>query len=212
MLGPIDPWSIYPNEDTPISEIPRTTPAGLESANLELHRAVVQELELLRNQDPNEASTSEQSLNLLGLLRILLDPMDQKVTQLEDRPCQGLPGGPKTPSSSSGSHQNVALVACDKSCQSDLVRVDNLPVINMWSPDESHALGKRNLPFCFQAGEDSLECAMESHEVDTHAYSPLLIGLCDQAKLGLIKDMLLCRCYIGDSEVHKKGVLVLDFY
>ena len=28
-------------------------------------------------------------------------------------------------------------------------------------------LGKRNLPFCIQVGEDSLAGAMESHEVDT---------------------------------------------
>ena len=62
-------------------------------------------------------------------------------------------------------------------------------------------LGKRNLPFCIQVGEDSLAGAMESHEVDTEALNPLLVSLFAQAKLGLIKDMAQCRCYIGDLEV-----------
>ena len=62
-------------------------------------------------------------------------------------------------------------------------------------------LGKRNLPFCIQVGEDSLAGAMESHEVDTEAFNPLLVSLFAQAKLGLIKDMAQCRCYIGDLEV-----------
>ena len=47
---------------------------------------------------------------------------------------------PRPPSSSSGS-QNVALAGCDVSCQSDLVRVDNLPVVDMWSPEEDHIWG-----------------------------------------------------------------------
>ena len=42
---------------------------------------------------------------------------------------------PGSPSSSSAT-QNVALVGCDKSYQSDLARVDNLPVIDMWSPEK----------------------------------------------------------------------------
>ena len=42
---------------------------------------------------------------------------------------------------------------------------------------------------------------MESHEVDTEAFNPLLISVFAQAKLGLIKDMAQCRCYIGDLEV-----------
>ena len=35
----------------------------------------------------------------------------------------------------------MALAGCDASCQSDLVRVDNLPVVDMWSPDEDHVWG-----------------------------------------------------------------------
>ena len=62
-------------------------------------------------------------------------------------------------------------------------------------------LGKRNLPLCKQVGEDSLAGAMESHEVDTEAFHPLLVSLFAQAKLGLIKDMAQCRCCIGDLEV-----------
>ena len=132
----------------------------------------------------------------------------------------------------------MALAGCDVSYQSDLVRVDNLPVVDMWSPDEDHVwsardegcnstchskawgelaedrlrhhgltfplidssaksfaglgssattLGKRNLPFCIQVGEDSLAGAMESHEVDTEAFNPLLVSLRAQTKLGLIK-------------------------
>ena len=57
-------------------------------------------------------------------------------------------------------------------------------------------LGKRNLHFCIQVGEDSLAGAMESHEVDTEAFNPLLVSLFAQAKLGLIKDMAvpMARC------------------
>ena len=62
-------------------------------------------------------------------------------------------------------------------------------------------LGKRNLPFCIQVGEGSLAGAMESHEVDTEAFNPLLVSLFAQAKFGLIKDKAQCRCYIGDLEV-----------
>ena len=158
-----------------------------------------------------------------------------------------------------------ALAGCDVSYQSDLVGVGNLPVVDMWSPDEDHVwgaldegcnstchskpldklaedrlrqngltfpwsdssakssaglgfstntLGKRKLPFCIQVGEDSLAGAMESHEVDTDAFNPLLISLFAQAKLGLIKDMAHCICYIGDFSKSQwlgpLGVLVLD--
>ena len=62
-------------------------------------------------------------------------------------------------------------------------------------------MAMRNLPFCIQVGEDSLAGAMESHEIDTSAFNPLLVSLFAQAKLGLIKDMAHCKCYIGDLEV-----------
>ena len=160
------------------------------------------------------------------------------------RTAQGRRWQPRPPSS--GPH-NVALAGCDVSYQSDLVRVDTLPVVDMWShiwgaldercystchpkawgelaedrlryfgltfpwidgSTESFAglgsstktLGKRNLPFSIQVGEDSLAGAMESHEVDTEAFDPLLVSLFAQAKLGLIKDIAHCRCYIGDLE------------
>ena len=47
---------------------------------------------------------------------------------------------PRPPSSSSGS-QNVALAGCDVAYQSDLVRVDNFPVVDMWGPEEDHIWG-----------------------------------------------------------------------
>ena len=72
-------------------------------------------------------------------------------------------------------------------------------------------LGKRNLPFCIQVGEDSLAGAMESHEVDTEAFNPLLVSLFAQAKLGLIKDMAHCKCYIGDLD-QWLDVHILDSY
>ena len=96
---------------------------------------------------------------------------------------------PPRPLSSSSGSQNAASAGCDKSYRSDLVRVDNLLVINMCnltfpSIDSStknfaslgsstNTLGNRNLPFCIQVREDSLAGAMESQEVDTDAYSPL---------------------------------------
>ena len=153
------------------------------------------------------------------------------------RIAQGMSPPPRPPSSSSGS-QNVVLAGCDVSHQSDLVRVDNHPVVDMWSPDEDHVwgaadegcnstchskawgelaedrlrhygltfpwidnsaksfaglgsstitLGERNLPFCIQVGEDSLAGAMESHEVDTEAFSPLLVSFFYSGKIRLDK-------------------------
>ena len=163
------------------------------------------------------------------------------------RTAQGRRWQPRPPR---GGPHNVALAGCDISYQSDLIRVDTLPVVDMWSPEEDHiwgaldegcnstchskawgelaedrlrvfgltfpwidgstksfaglgsstkTLGKRNLPFCIQVGEDSLAGAMESHEIDTSASNPLLVSLFAQAKLGLIKDMAHCKCYIGES-------------
>ena len=45
--------------DTPIEEIPRTSSAGLEATNPELHQEFMNELRMLRDQDPNEESNSE---------------------------------------------------------------------------------------------------------------------------------------------------------
>ena len=35
----------------------------------------------------------------------------------------------------------MALAGCDVSYQTDLVRVDNLPVVDMWSPEEDRIWG-----------------------------------------------------------------------
>ena len=49
----------------------------------------------------------------------------------------------------------------------------------------TNTLGKRNLSFCIKVGQDSLAGAMESHEVDTDAYNPLLISLFCSSKIRL---------------------------
>ena len=144
---------------------------------------------------------------------INLDLMDQELplgASSMPRTAQGRRWKPRPPSS--GPH-NVALAGCDVSYQSDLVRVDTLPVVDMWSPEEDHiwgaldegcnstchskawgelaedrlryfgltfpsidgstksfaglgsstkTLGKRNLLFCIQVGEDSLAGAIRS--------------------------------------------------
>ena len=96
---------------------------------------------MLSDQDPNEESNSE----------LLSEP--ETSWPSEAPPGSQGPGAssmpstahgkrppPRPPSSSSGS-QNVALAGCDVSDQSDLVCVDNLPVVDMWSPDEDHVWG-----------------------------------------------------------------------
>ena len=158
------------------------------------------------------------------------------------RTAQGRRWQPRPPR---GGPQNVALAGCDVSYQSDLVRVDTLPVVDMWSPEEDHIWGaldegcnstchakawgelaedrlrvfgltfpwidgstKKFCRFRFfhqNVGEAKptllhpsrgrLTCrCMESHEIDTSAFNPLLVSL-------LIKDMAHCKCYIGDLEV-----------
>ena len=54
-------------------------------------------------------------------------------------PAQGKRPPPRPPSSSSGSQK--CGFGCDVSYQSDLVRVDNLPAVDMSSPDEEHVWG-----------------------------------------------------------------------
>ena len=54
------------------------------------------------------------------------------------RTAQGRRWQPRPPR---GGPHNVALAGCDVSYQSDLVRVDTLPVVDMWSPEEDHTGG-----------------------------------------------------------------------
>ena len=56
-----------------------------------IHRAIIDELQVLRDQDPNEESNSELLSKLPGLLRTRLDLRDQEMQHLELRSCQGLP-------------------------------------------------------------------------------------------------------------------------
>ena len=242
--------------EIPVQDVPRTTLEGLEATSPELHRDIVIELRAVRDMDlrePEPELLSESETSWPSEASPGSDGPGDAAPGASSAPrtAQGKRPPPQPPSSSSGS-QNVALAGCDVSYQSDLVRVDNLPVVDMWSPDEDHiwgaldegcnstchskawgelaedrlrhygltfpwinssaksfaglgssttTLGKRNLPFCIQVGEDSLAGAMESHEVDTEAFNPLLVSLFAQAKVGLINDMAQCRCYIGDLEV-----------
>ena len=232
-----------------IADVPRTTLSGLEVQNPGLHRDIIIRLQATRDRDPRHPES----------------PLISE-TEADDQPgCHGpgsAPGASSMPRTAQGRRwqprpprggpHDVALAGCDVSYQSDFVRVDTLPVVDMWSPEEDHiwgaldegcnstchskawgelaedrlrvfgltfpwidgstngfaglgsstkTLGKRNLPFCIQVGEDSLAGAMESHEIDTSAFNPLLVSLFAQAKLGLIKDMAHCKCYIGDLEV-----------
>ena len=123
----------------PVEEIPRTSLAGLEDTNPDLHQEFINELRMLRDQDPNEESNSK-------LLSFQSIPRSQRPGDAAPgassmlRTAQGKRPPPRPPSSSSGS-QNVALAGCDVSYQSDLVRVDNLPVVDMSSLDEDHVWG-----------------------------------------------------------------------
>ena len=206
--------------DTPIAEIPRTSLEGLEGTNPNLHQEFINELRMEESNSErlSESETSWPSEDA---------PRDDAAPGASSMPrtAQRKRPPPRPPSSSSGS-QNVASAGCDVSYQSDLVRVDNLPVLDEGCNSTCHSnargelaedrlrqhgltfpwidssaksfaglgsstttMGKRNPPFCTQVGEASLVGVMESHEVDTEAFNPLLISLFAQAKLGLIKDM-----------------------
>ena len=228
-----------------VADIPRTTLSGLEAQNPELHRDIIIELQAMRDRDPRDPESPLMSEPEADDQPGSHGPEASSGASSMPRTAQGRRWQPRPPSS--GPH-NVALSGCHVSYQSDLVIVDNLLVVDMWSPEEDHiwgaldegcnstchskawgelaedrlkyfpwidgstksfaglgsstkTLGKRNLLFCIQVGQDSLAGAMESHEVDTEAFNPLLVSLFAQAKLGLIKDMAHCRCYIGDLEV-----------
>ena len=223
--------------------------AGLEEQNPALYRDIVIGIQAARDRDPRDPESPLISEPEADDQPGSHGPGEAPGASSSSRTAQGRRWQPRPPP---GGPHNVALAGCDVSYQSDLVRVDTLPVVDMWSPEEDHiwgaldegcnstchskawgelaedrlrafgltfpwidgstksfaglgsstkTLGKRNLPFCIQVGEDSLAGAMESHEVDTEAFNPLLVSLFAQAKLGLIKDMAQCRCYIGDLEV-----------
>ena len=101
---------------------------------------------MLGDQDPNEESNSELLSESETSWPSQHPPGSQGPGDAAPgassmpRTAQGKRPPPRPPSSSSGS-QNVALAGCDVSYQSDLVRVDNLPVVDMWSPDGDHVWG-----------------------------------------------------------------------
>ena len=232
-----------------IADIPRTTLSSLEEQNPELHRDIIIGLQATRDRDPRDPESPLISEPEADDQPGSHGPGNAPGASSMPRTAQGRRWRPRPPC---GGPHDVALAGCDVPYQSDLVRVDTRPVVDMWSPEEDQiwgaldegcnstcdskawgelaearlrvfgltfpwidgstksfaglgsstkTLGKRNLPFCIQVGEDSLAGAMESHEIDTSAFNPLLVSLFAQAKLGLIKDMAHCKCYIGDLEV-----------
>ena len=232
-----------------IADVPRTTLSGLGVQNPGLHRDITIRLQATRDRGPRDPESPLISEPEADEQPGSHGPGSAPEASSMPRTAQGRRWQPRPPL---GGPHNVALAGCDVSYQSDLVRVDTLPVVDMWSPEEDHiwgaldegcnstchskawgelaedrlrvfgltfpwidgstksfaglgsstkTLGKRNLPFCIQVGEDSLAGAMESHEIDTSAFNPLLVSLFAQANLGLIKDMAHCKCYIGDLEV-----------
>ena len=116
-----------------VADIPRTTLSGLKAQNPELHRDSIIELQAMRDRDRRDPESP-----------LISEP------EADDQPGSHGPGAASGASSmprtvpgrrwqsrppSSGPH-NVALAGCDVSYQSDLVRVDTLPVVDMWSPEE----------------------------------------------------------------------------
>ena len=65
-------------------------------------------------------------------------PGEAPGTSSSSRTAQGRRWQPRPPH---GGPHNVALAGCDVSYQSDFVRVDTLPVVDMWNPEEDHIWG-----------------------------------------------------------------------
>ena len=79
--------------DVPLEQIPRTSLAGLEGTNPDLHQEFMNELRMLRDQDFNEESNSELLSESVTSwpLRTHLDLRYQEMQHLGLRPCQGPP-------------------------------------------------------------------------------------------------------------------------
>ena len=84
----------------PLEEIPRTSLARLEGTNPELHQEFMNELRMLRDQDPDEESNSE----LLSESETSWPSEDQPGSQ-GPRTAQGKRPPPQPPSSPSSSHK-----------------------------------------------------------------------------------------------------------
>ena len=120
-----------------IAGIPRTTLAGLEARNPALYRDIVIGIQAARDRDPRDPESpliSEPGRYQPGSHR----PGEAPGTSSSSRTAQGRRWQPRPPH---GGPHNVALAGCDVSYQSDFVRVDTLPVVDMWSPEEDHIWG-----------------------------------------------------------------------
>ena len=121
-----------------VADIPRTTLSGLEAQDPELHRDIIIELQAMRDRDPRDPESPLISEPEADDQPGSHGPGASSGASSMPRTAQGRRWQPRPPSS--GPH-NVALAGCDVSYQSDLVRVDNLPVVDMWSPEEDHIWG-----------------------------------------------------------------------
>ena len=125
-------------EEILIADIPRTNLSGLEAQNRALHRDIVIKLQAMRDRDPRDPESPLMSEPEADNQPGSHGPGASSGASSMPRTAQGksLPTRP-----TSSGPQNGALAGCDVSYQSDLVRVDNLPVVDMWSPEEDHIWG-----------------------------------------------------------------------
>ena len=121
-----------------VADIPRTALSGLEAQNPELHRDIIIELQAMWDRDPRDPESPLISEPEADDQPGSHGPGASSGASSMPRTAQGRRWQPKPPSS--GPH-NLALAGCDVSYQSDLVRVDTLPVVDMWSPEEDHIWG-----------------------------------------------------------------------
>ena len=122
------------------------------------------------------------------------------------RTADGKRAPPRPPSSSSGS-QNVALGECDVSYQSDLVRVDNLPVVDMWSPEEDHVWGALDEATCHskawgELAEDRLkDDGLTFPWIDSSANSVAKLGSSTNTLGSLEKPNLPFCIHVGEDSL-----------
>ena len=171
-----------------IADIPRTTLAGLEEQNPALYR---EEIGILETLNPHSSLSLRPmtNLDLMDQEKLLERRPCQGLPRVEDgnlghHMVDTLPVVDMW--SPEEDHIWGALdEGCNSTCHSKAwgeLAEDRLRAFDLTFPwidgstksfaglgASTKTLGKRNLPFCIQVGEDSLAGAMESHEVDTEA-------------------------------------------
>ena len=121
-----------------IADVPRTTLSGLEVQNPGLHRDIIIGLQATRDRDPRDPESPLISEPEADKQPGSHGPGSAPEASSMPRTAQGRRWQPRPPR---GGPHNVALARCDVSYQADLVRVDTLPVVDMWSPEEDHIWG-----------------------------------------------------------------------